>query len=159
MKLFFLKDKMPLIENAQPVAPKAQLDEIDDITASLDANIEKDVTIPSDVLDSFTIKDTLNPEIWVGTKLEPKLSAKLIKIAKDFLQDLELPKTILIKDIIFTGSLANFNWSKYSDIDLHIVLDFNQFDLDPKMVDKYFTAQKTIWNEEHNITVFDYPVE
>ena len=159
MKLFFLKDKMPLIENAQPVTPKAQLDEIDDITDSLDTNIEKDVTIPPDVMNSFTIKDKLNPEIWIGNKLEPRIRLKLIKIAKDFLKDLELPKTIIIRDIIFTGSLVNFNWSKYSDIDLHVVLDFNQFDIDPKMASKFFTAQKNIWNEEHDITVFDYPVE
>lgn len=159
MKLFFLTDKMPILEEIQLGLPKPQLDEIDAISDTLDANIEKDIAIPKDVMDSFTIKDKLNPEIWNHFKLEPRVRFKLIKIAKNFLQDLELDKTIKIKDIYFTGSLSNFNWSKYSDIDLHIVLDFNQFGLDPKMVERFFYAQKSIWNQEHNITVFDYPVE
>jgi glyoxylate reductase len=34
---------------------------------------------------------------------------------------------VIVTDIIMIGSLVNYNWSKYSDIDLHIVVNFNQF--------------------------------
>jgi hypothetical protein len=159
MKLFFPEDKMPILENIKPVTPITQLDEIDAISNSIDANMEKEISIPKDVMNSFSIKDSLNPDIWTGGKLEPRVRLKLLKIAKDFLKDLDLPKKIIVRDVYFTGSLANFNWSKFSDIDLHIVLDYNQFETSPEFVENYFHAQKSIWNQEHDITVFDYPVE
>jgi len=156
----FIKINPDLIkENLATIAPIQQLDEIDVLADTLDDNMGKEVHIPKDVLDSFKIKNTLNPEIWPESKFNPKVQKNLIKIANGFIKDINLPKGIKIKDIIFTGSLANYNWSKFSDIDLHVVLDFNQFDADPEMIQNYFNSQKTLWNQEHDITIFDYPVE
>jgi GNAT superfamily N-acetyltransferase len=146
-------------ENATPIAPVQQLDEIDALADTIDDNMGKEVHVPKDVLDSFKIKNTLNPEIWPEGELNPKVQKNLIKIASGFIKDINLPKGIKIKDIIFTGSLANYNWSKFSDIDLHVVLDFNQFDADPEMIQNYFNSQKNLWNQEHDITIFGYPVE
>ena len=73
-------------------------------------------------LSSLELKDRLNEDIWLddGT-LKPELSEKLTDIAKVFFNSLKLPDDA-IKDIIITGSLANYNWSKYSDIDLQILM-------------------------------------
>lgn len=159
MKLYLHIDPKTILESQQATLAPKILDEIDAIADTIDANMGKEVTIPKDVLDSFKIKDSLNQDIWENDKLNPKVRAKLLKVAMDFFKDLDLPKDVKIKDVIFTGSLANFNWSKYSDIDLHIVIDFQQFDADPKFVEDYFYAQKSIWNQEHDITVYGYPVE
>ena len=159
MKLFLNIDKKLIAESIRQTTPQVPLDEIDDIANSLDANIAKDVKIPKDVLDSFKLKDSLAPEIWIKEKLNEKVKLNLLKIADDFYKELDLPQQVKIKDIIFTGSLANFNWSKFSDIDLHIVLDFSQFKADPKMVEDYFYAKKAMWNQEHDINVFNYPIE
>lgn len=148
-----------IVENNHPLIPPTQIDEIDEMEKSIDINLNKDVTIPKDVLNSFNLKQTLNPEIWTKDQLNPKIKANLLKIAKDFMKAIELPTGAKVKDIIFTGSLANYNWSKFSDIDLHVVVDFNQFDADPKILDSLFYAQKTIWNQEHNIEVYGYPLE
>jgi len=156
---FFRLEKTLLFENKPINRPIQQLDEIAAWASTIDDNISKEANIPKDVLNSFKIKDNLNQDIWSEDKLNPKIKKKLINIAKDFLKDIELPKGIKINDIIFTGSLANYNWSKFSDIDLHIVIDFKQFEADEKMVEDYFYAQKSIWNQEHDITVFDYPLE
>lgn len=159
MKLFLHIDPKTIVEShTAPLAPKI-LDEIDALADTIQANMGTEVKVPKDVLDSFKIKDTLNQDIWDEDILNPKVRAKLIQVANDFYKDLNLPKEAQIKDIIFTGSLANFNWSKFSDIDLHIVIDFNQFDADPQMVEEYFYAQKSIWNQEHDITVYGFPVE
>jgi hypothetical protein len=159
----FIRIKPDLIkENVAPITPITpiqQLDEIDALADTIDNNMGKEVHVPKDVLDSFKIKNTLNPEIWPEGELNPKVQKNLIKIANGFIKDINLPKGIKIKDIIFTGSLANYNWSKFSDIDLHVVLDFNQFDADPEMIQNYFNSQKTLWNQEHDITIFGYPVE
>lgn len=138
---------------------KQHIDEVDELEKEIQSNLNKDVTIPKDVLDSFKIKDTLNPDIWLNKKLVPKVRTTLLQLAKDFFKEIEVPLDIEIKDIIFTGSLANYNWSKFSDIDLHIVIDFKDLESDPKMVEEFFYAQKTIWNQKHNVTIFDYPTE
>ena len=63
-----------------------------------------------------------------------------------------------IDDIIFTGSLANYNWSQYSDVDLHVLMDFNEFD-DKELIKKYFDAKKAVWNDNHDIKIKGYDVE
>ncbi|MEI6879762.1 MAG: hypothetical protein WCK82_00270 [Bacteroidota bacterium] len=158
MKFIRINPKL-IKENLAPIAPIQHLDEIDALANTLDDNLGKEVHIPKDVLDSFKIKNTLNPEIWPEGNLNPKVQKNLIKIANGFVKDINLPKGIIIKDVIFTGSLANYNWSKFSDIDLHVILDFDQFDADPEIIQNYFNSQKTLWNQEHDITVFGYPVE
>lgn len=157
MKLFLHRNI--LIENYSAPSTAQPVDEIDDIANSISDNIAKEVKIPKDVLDSFQIKDTLNTEIWEGDKLNPKVRTKLIKIATDFFKELKLPAEVKMKDIIFTGSLANYNWSKFSDVDLHIVLDFSQVEAADQFKEDFFYAQKALWNQEHDITVFDFPVE
>lgn len=157
MKLFLYKNLV--IESFSVPSTSKQIDEIDDIANSISDNISKEVKVPKDVLNSFKIKDTLNPQIWENDKLNPKVRTNLIKIANDFYDGLNLPSEVKLKDVIFTGSLANFNWSKFSDIDLHIVLDFSQLEGGEQFKEDFFYAQKAIWNQEHNITVFDFPVE
>lgn len=155
---FFRPAPNLIIENFNKTQP-TPLDEIAELEQSIGNNLNKDIHISKDVINSFNLKNELNPEIWPNDKLNPKIKMKLLRIAKDFMEDLELPKELKLKDVTFLGSLANYNWSKFSDIDLHIVMDFDQFDAEPEILDNYFYAQKTIWNDEHNIEVFGYPVE
>ena len=37
-----------------------------------------------------------------------------------------------------TGSLANYNWSSFSDVDLHIIVDFSQIDENYELVKGFF---------------------
>ena len=64
-----------------------------------------------------------------------------------------------IKDITFTGSLANYNYSMLSDIDLHILIDFKDLNDDTSLVKDYFNAVKALWNLLHNIKIKGYEVE
>jgi hypothetical protein len=67
---------------------------------------------------------------------------------------------LFIDDVTFTGSLANYNWSKYSDIDLHLFVDFSQFDEeDVEVYKELFQLKKTLFNTTHNITVKGFEVE
>jgi len=117
--------------------------------------------MPADLdFKSVEVKDELNPEIWVngGKKLDPTIRKQLIKIALDFYKELGVPQADL-KDITFTGSLANYNWSKYSDVDLHLMVDYEDVASDVDLVANYFKAQKSQWNDTHNITMNDFEVE
>ena len=106
---------------------------------------------------SFQINDELEPRIWKDDKLRPFVGKKLMEIANDFIDG--LPFNVNVKDIRFTGSLANYHWSKYSDIDLHIVVDFAELDDNKELVKEMFDAKRLRWNENHNITLKGYEVE
>jgi hypothetical protein len=135
------------------------IDEIDDIANTISNNISKEIKIPNEVLNSFVMKSQLNPKLWKDDKLNPIVSEKLIKVANDFFKELDLPTEVKLKDIIFTGSLANFNWSNFSDIDLHLVLDFSKIKAEEKFKKDFFYSQKALWNQNHDITIYNYPIE
>ena len=78
--------------------------------------------------DILTINDTLKKEIWQGAHgedINPEVSRNLIQVAQDFFDGLKL-EGIVVDDITFTGSLANYNYTKFSDIDLHLLVDFSK---------------------------------
>jgi predicted nucleotidyltransferase len=115
------------------------------------------------ILDSFDIQDSLNPKVWDNptepdsSKLKTKVREGLLKISEKFIE--ELGEDIFIDDIVLTGSLANYNWSEYSDFDLHIIIDFEQFGEQKDLFKENFNLKKQIFNEKHNITIFGYDVE
>jgi hypothetical protein len=112
-----------------------------------------------EIINSFGTRDELNPKIWDNNDtLNKEVREKLLAVATEFIDFLGVP--ILVEDIIFTGSLANYNWSKYSDVDLHVVADFNQFsdDLLP-LYQELFKVKKTLFNTDHDIKIFGYDVE
>ena len=110
-------------------------------------------------LSSFKIKDTLNPKIFDREQeMHKEVRKRLLMIADDFFETLDIG-WVEISDIILTGSLANFNWSRFSDVDLHILVDFGEVDENEELVRSYFNSKKNLWNEKHNITVKGYDVE
>ncbi len=123
---------------------------------SINLNIED---IKPDVINSFVLRDSLNAKLWDGDKLKPEIRKKLLVIAKNFFKDLELEPNVQLKDITLTGSISNYNWSKFSDVDLHLRLDFSQIDDDENFVKNYVLAKKTIWNNKHDIKIHGFPVE
>jgi hypothetical protein len=116
-----------------------------------------------EILKSFETRDILNGEIWNDVftdnpKLKPQIRKVLLKIASEFQG--YLGDNIFISDVRFTGSLANYNWSKFSDIDLHCIIDFEQFDpSERELYKELFNLKKTLFNENHNIRVKGYEVE
>ena len=101
--------------------------------------------------------DILNPNIWDGLKLKPEIKEKLLQIGKDFYTDTETDAPL--KDILFVGSLANFNWSDTSDFDVHVVIDFKDVDENVELVEKLVNALKSKWNDEHDIHLKGHNVE
>jgi predicted nucleotidyltransferase len=115
-----------------------------------------------DLLKSFEPKKELNPNVWNGkdgkSKLKPEIRERLLDIAYEYLEFLDVD--IVVTDIILTGSLSNYNWSKYSDFDLHIVANFSQYPQNQlDLYEKIFNLKKMIFNDKHDITIKGYEVE
>lgn len=123
-------------------------------------NIDESLS-PSEVdLSSFNVKKELNPKFWKNDRLDSRIRMKLLDIADDFINFLGVD-WVKPEDITITGSLANYNWNqKYSDIDLHIIMDYSKVDERTDFVDNYFYSQKKLWNEEHKeLKIYGFPVE
>jgi hypothetical protein len=111
-----------------------------------------------DPIDSFYLKDELNPKIWNRFSLEKEVRHSLLQIAQDFFEKLELGADVI--DIALCGSLCNYNWSeKYSDYDLHIIINFGQVDENYELVEKLVDYAKKVWNEQNDIKIKGYEVE
>ena len=106
----------------------------------------------------FSIKETLHPDLWEDDALKQEVIEMLLKIADDFIEGLDIDG-IEVEDIQFTGSLANFNWSSYSDIDLHLLIDFAKIDENEDLVRQYLNTKKNLWNNRHRILIKGFEVE
>ena len=106
---------------------------------------------------TFEYHKELNPQIWDDKTLKPEIREKLLEIAEAFLEFIEIE--VEVEDVTLTGSLANYNYTKYSDFDLHIITDYKSYDAETDLVKDYFSAKKTIWNTTRDITIKGYDVE
>jgi len=116
----------------------------------------------SAILKSFEPKKELNSKIWDkkgdSYTMDPKVREKLLETSNIFIDFLGVD--VLISDIIMIGSLTNYNWSKFSDIDLHIVVNYSQFPENAKdLYVEFFDLKKVVFNQKHNIKMFGYDVE
>ena len=108
--------------------------------------------------DILTVNDNLHEKFWQDERLNSEVSQHLRTVAQDFFDKLKL-EDAEIKDITFTGSLANYNYTKFSDIDLHLLINFKDIDENKDLVKEFFNARTSNWNIKHNITIFGYEVE
>jgi hypothetical protein len=102
--------------------------------------------------------DRLNSRFWSSEKkFDKNIRKKLLTIAEDFFKDQNL--NIPIIDVQLTGSLANYNYTKYSDLDVHVILDFSLINKDVKLVKKALDGIRFIWNARHDIVIRGHDVE
>ena len=111
------------------------------------------------ILSSFRLQKELNPKIWESSdKMSPKVRDRLLDIAYEFIEFLGVD--VVISDVVMTGSLANYNWSRFSDVDLHLIADFEQFsENELPLYEELFRLKKTLFNDKHDITIYGYDVE
>ncbi len=120
--------------------------------------ISEDVDPESIDLSSFEVQDELNSKVWTDRQLDSEIRDRLVEIADNFWRSLDIDWAD-VKDVTFTGSLANYNWSSFSDIDLHIIVDFAEVDDNEDLVRDYFNAKRALWNRMHDIKIHGFEVE
>lgn len=116
----------------------------------------------TDIIKSFKSQDELNPKIWKkdgnSYTMKPEVRERLLEIAYQFLDSLGVD--LVVTDIVLTGSLANYGWSKYSDFDIHIVANYAQFPQNSlELYKELFNLKKALFNKNHDIKLFGYETE
>ena len=112
------------------------------------------------VINGTTVEfhNTLNPIIWTSdNQLKPNIRCKLEEIVEEFINYIDL--NIRVVDAHIVGSNASYNYSPYSDLDLHIVINYDEFDAASEIVDMLMWAEKARFNEQYDLTICGINVE
>ncbi len=110
----------------------------------------------SEDFEAYYYHNILSPKFWTGSKFNPEIRKKLITIATDLYKKLDTDAPLL--DIQLTGSLANYNYAPYSDLDVHLILDFSEEE-DAELARRAFNGERFMWNANHDINFFGHDVE
>ena len=103
--------------------------------------------------------DTLHPKFWDEFEFKQDILTPILKIVDDFVKDDDHISPEMIEDIQLTGSLANYNYSEHSDLDVHILLDFADINEDESIVKRALDGKRFIWNLRHDIQFNGHEVE
>jgi len=114
-----------------------------------------------DIVKSFEIRDTLSTDIF-GEKdgeffMLDEIKKRLMVVTEEFMNFIDID--FFVHDIILTGSLANYNWSKFSDVDLHILIDYNETEYNLDLLKKFFDSKRSLWNKQHEILIKGFDCE
>lgn len=104
----------------------------------------------------FEKHDSLNPAIWQNEELRPEVNLTLLKIAKDFIEYIGIP--FQVTDLIITGSQLGYYYTNHSDLDLHIVVDFNTIDCEQEAAE-LFDTKRLLYKKQYDISIHGIPVE
>ena len=107
--------------------------------------------------------DSLNSDVWANEqKIKQDVRDKLITFAKTWAKFASIPEQY-IDDILLTGGNCNYNYTKQSDLDVHILIDREQLAKDLSVtrdfIDDYLSDKKALWTFKHKIYVVALPVE
>lgn len=110
------------------------------------------------IIKSFEVKSELSSDIFdENMKMRDNVRKKLLEISDKFIEYIGID--FFIHDVTLTGSLSNYMWSEYSDVDLHILVDFENSEYSSELLKEFFGAKKSTWNNLHNIKIKNFDVE
>lgn len=109
--------------------------------------------------------DELCPDLWDRDgdeyTMKKEVRERLMEIANDFVDEylVEADLKLTIEDVILIGSSTNYNWTPYSDMDLHILVDYDELGIGDKFANIMLTAIKINWNKAHEIEIKGHAIE
>ena len=124
------------------------------------SSLLKEIISPESIdIKNLYKKNELCPEVWENeNKIRPEIRKALLKNALEFIKFSKI-ENLKYVDIILTGSMANYNWSEESDLDVHILMDFSQISDDDEFIGEFFKTKKSLWTEKLPIMIKNHDVE
>lgn len=108
--------------------------------------------------ENFEVHETLNPKLWSSdNKLLDDVKVKIVEIIEQFTTTCELPLNIV--DAQLVGSNASYNYTQYSDLDVHIICNFELLDIPKDILQLAYNAVKAKFNTDYDIKIRGIDVE
>ncbi len=104
----------------------------------------------------FDEHQQLNPKLWDGNSLRPEVKIKLLKIAEQFRQFIDLDVPVI--DIHITGGQVTYHYTEMSDLDLHLIIDYREIECDQE-VEELLDTKRLLFKQKHQIDIRGIPVE
>lgn len=117
----------------------------------------EEILTESFINEAIEVHNKLNPKLWNGTYIKPEVLDKLREIANEFINYIEIPIDVI--DIEFVGSNASYNYNDKSDIDLHIITNFEMNYIDDTILQQLYNSKKSSFNDTYDLYINDIPVE
>lgn len=109
------------------------------------------------IKESVELHNELNPLIWKNNELLPDVESKLLNIVSYFKDYCDVPMRVVDAQIV--GSNASFNYSKYSDLDLHLIVNFDIIDASNEVLQAAYNNEKTSFNKNYDVKIHGIDVE
>lgn len=114
----------------------------------------------ADLEEDIEKHDELNQKLFDGESLKPEIKDKAVEVADELIKMLaEGGIDLKLKDLVITGSNASYNYTKNSDIDLHLVADLTGTNDPDGLYPVLFNSVKSAFNKKFNISFYGIPVE
>jgi predicted nucleotidyltransferase len=113
------------------------------------------------LVEEVTKHNTLNSKLFTKTEvLKETVRKKMLEIVDEFLDNLrEQNIEIKVDDVLLVGSNANYNYTKDSDIDLHIIANTKNMKYEMEIANALYSAYRTLFNKNLDINIYDIPLE
>lgn len=109
------------------------------------------------LVEAIEIHNELNPKIWDGDKLDPDVKSKILEIVEEFKEYVEIPMEVV--DVHILGSNASYNYTQYSDLDVHIVVNFEMMGDCTEILQAYYDTERSSFNDKYDISIHGVNVE
>lgn len=133
----------------------------DCIAATKPVDEQLEINIGQALTEAVEKHEKLNPKLFTKDEvLKDRVHDKMLEIVEEFLKNLkEQDIKIKVKDILLVGSNANYNYTKDSDIDLHIITRAKDANYEPEVAAALYGAYRLLFNKRFDISIFDIPLE
>lgn len=102
--------------------------------------------------DYYVYHSELNPLIWdSNNQLRSDIDSKINKIVLEFLDYIGID--LNIADIRLVGSNASYNYTPTSDLDIHLVVNYELMDCSEELLQSLFNSLKSDFNKSYDISI------
>ena len=110
------------------------------------------------IIESIEISNKLNSKIFdKSNNMIEEVRDKILEIVSQFVEDLGIQLNIV--DVRLVGSNASYNYTEHSDLDIHIVSNFDLISLDTNIIQVLYDLERRKFNSKYDIKIKGLKVE
>ena len=115
-------------------------------------------TTSAPISESIEKHETLNPKLWgEDEELLPEVKEGIQKIVEQFVS--EIPVELKVLDTVLVGSNASYNYTKDSDLDVHIIADTSIVSCEYGLLSVIYNMARSEFNSKYDVTIHEVPIE